>query len=831
MALIPRSDITRNITNSKNVQVLGQRLGDVLPDIWRDQALVPWGGGFTDPHEPRVDWIRSFWAFLVESECEDISLFESWPVIPATTGGDMPVLVSARHRDCVLRLKYEYTASNASQQARGRRGSMKPVKPTGRSAMVLGILTKIGVPLLNVKFATPSSLPKLDIMWQSVGLRAFEAPTALRILLACVDSLSLDVGALLLPEDRDALLEYWQASDLTPEDLQLLKRLPLFEKERQVTGASEQQQRMFVEISSATWHMLPEDIPASDLRGEFLEHKSSVADIYERLGVQPLTRETFYTSFIFAEMQQGTLSLQEFGRHLYDISLHFDQLVARSPAFKDALMAVAFVPMAQGGALVRPHECFDPRNPLFVQFFSDSLPSKIPPRGWGTHVQTEWLNFLEKVGMTCEFSPSVFIDCARQVSQEAREQDVAQRPAAQVASLRSRASRLGRYLIDEFESLKAELGGECEEAQRFFEELSQLALAEPMKPLFENPASPANLAATNAVLVPYAGTFYAPRGTTRLAYNLSWSHGCVAKTPSGVYYIKLEFYRLMRMTPVPVGIAIDHLLFVAQKLSDAQKVAWGWYRTQDAVEDIYTFLGEHVGVNEVATTTIRDRLSHCRCLLLDRRASATSSFVGVSTAAIGSVSGATTASAMGPPQFIDAGSVFLGVETDSPPFVYHQLNLVRAARAPRFLALLGVTESPSPLAIVEWLEAIARGDHAHDMGAEEQLDAVLNLLTIYVEADPQSSPELEQAWPRLLLPDKGGELRPVSETLLDDAPWLHDRIHTDKVPLCHSRLEIETAGKLGVVGLSTSVNECLQPGFEVTPVENQLLTVRPQSHA
>ena len=92
----------------------------------------------------------------------------------------------------------------------------------------------------------------------------------------------------------------------------MLKRLPLFEKE----GSG----REFVPIHDRLWSMLPEDIPVSDLRGEFLKHKVSFAALYESLNVEPLTRERFYVEFIFKEIERDEISEQERGRHMHDVS-------------------------------------------------------------------------------------------------------------------------------------------------------------------------------------------------------------------------------------------------------------------------------------------------------------------------------------------------------------------------------------------------------------------------------------------------------------------------------------------------------------------------------
>jgi hypothetical protein len=73
-------------------------------------------------------------------------------VIPATTNSQTEaILVAAKHRSCVLRLKQELVD-----------GQLRPVALAGRALSVLAILARVGVPLLDTRFARPPLLVKLD---------------------------------------------------------------------------------------------------------------------------------------------------------------------------------------------------------------------------------------------------------------------------------------------------------------------------------------------------------------------------------------------------------------------------------------------------------------------------------------------------------------------------------------------------------------------------------------------------------------------------------------------------------------------------------------------
>ena len=84
------------------IAVLAERLGDVLPSHWHEQRAVVWN---EQPGEPTRAWMSCFWRFLGLQECNDLSPFANWPVIPVTDQGT-PMLLGAKHKNCVLSLRY-----------------------------------------------------------------------------------------------------------------------------------------------------------------------------------------------------------------------------------------------------------------------------------------------------------------------------------------------------------------------------------------------------------------------------------------------------------------------------------------------------------------------------------------------------------------------------------------------------------------------------------------------------------------------------------------------------------------------------------------------------
>ena len=426
-----------------------------------------------------------------------------------------------------------------------------------------------------------------------------------------------------------------------------------------------------------------------------------------------------------------------------------------------------------------------------MQFFADRLPSRRrPPEGWTSSTE-DWLQFLVKAGMMTEMNREAFMDVARGLSDEASH--AAGQTPAYCAALCSRANRLNRYLMENFETFKDESNADITKA--FFDELAGLSIAEPMSPKFDCDRAGGH---ETAVLVPFSSTVYAPQGSTRLTYDLAWSQALVAKIPVGVYYIRVEFYRLLGVAPVRLDVVIEHLLFIAQRLSPEQLREWGWYSVLGAMEEIYQFIAEKA-VDDGSMAQVRERLASCRCLLLDKHAATN-------------------------PTFVDSQTVFTNIEKDAPPFAFHSLNLVRGARVKAsavnghdLLAVLGVRETPTDEDIVAWLFTIESGS-AGLTGINATTTSV-KLLDMYVEAYPEGSPALG----RLRAPDTVGKLRPVHELVIDDAPWLHDRLQLDKVPMVHPMVSIDTARGVGAGALSQAVDEVLEVGFDVAEQQSDLL--------
>lgn len=527
--------------------VLAEHLGAVLPDWWQGNSAVPWTPG-ADTSGPSSQWMDSFWRFLRSDKCTDLTPFDSWPLIPCRMRSpDNPngesVLVSCRNRKCILRIRQEKVQNQ-----------IVPEKLSGRAKKVFDMFARIGVPTLSVAGVNSAddatTVMASELQLTELGIGCFDPHVALQVLDTCNENMAVSLDHL-QPDERELLLGYWQNADLNPAELEILKKLPLFE----IEGS---RSRVFVPITQPggdqrTWYMLPEDIPRNELRGEFLKHVA-FTDLYASLGVEPLSREKFYCEFIFPDIQAGKIGREDTGRHLHDIHLNFEQLLVKMPRFADELAALKFVE-TKGGEMVVPGAAFDPEERLFQQFFPNQVALAENPLGWrvaalaltssGQQLPStmtsrrgsDWLDFLRKVGMITSFSRAVFLKLALEISTDAEK--IAEVGDQDLANyIRPRAEQLSRYLIENVKAFKDEPG----DAAAFFDQVSQLRLAVPiLPPVGVDATAPCVAEAARAVLIPWRGALRCER----VERNVAWSQVPAVKMPTrgnaAYYYINVEF--------------------------------------------------------------------------------------------------------------------------------------------------------------------------------------------------------------------------------------------------------------------------------------------------
>lgn len=124
----------------------------------------------------------------------------------------------------------------------------------------------------------------------------------------------------------------------------------------------------------------------------------------------------------------------------------------------------------------------------------------------------------------------------------------------------------------------------------------------------------------------------------------------------------------------------------------------------------------------------------------------------------------------------------------------------------RGLTRLGRRPSPDATDIVATLESIDAAQRAHGGGPLDEADLQLGLRLLRRLQDLGLP---EEARARLLVPTQAGDLRPLAQVRVDDAPWFSARITGDALAIVHPRVALELIDRLGVQRLSTTTREQL----------------------
>jgi sacsin len=124
----------------------------------------------------------------------------------------------------------------------------------------------------------------------------------------------------------------------------------------------------------------------------------------------------------------------------------------------------------------------------------------------------------------------------------------------------------------------------------------------------------------------------------------------------------------------------------------------------------------------------------------------------------------------------------------------------------RGLTRIGRRPGADATDIVATLESIDAAQRAIGGGPLEEVELQLALRLLRRLQD-LALPEDARA--RLLVPTQAGDLRPLAQVRVDDAPWFSARIHSDALAVVHPRIALELIDRLGVRRLSTTTREQL----------------------
>lgn len=709
--------------------------------------------------------------------------FSEWPLLPAhveeAPGSLMNVLVAPRYADRVLRrpamVESGVGASLSSSDCRVIRLlqtigvaflddsysfkfpigqtpirlcsplSTQPLRTTARVLLPNG-------PLKLSELLTESNLP--PSFCSTSGVEVFSPSATLRVLTD--EGTNLDwskVG----PAEADVLLHYFETAELSDNQLDTVRMLPVFELE---PPGDELVGRCVALSSIVAPRELPSDLPAGVGRECFLRSKATVAPkLYLRLGIVPMSVAELYQYHVFPLFQDMDDTMRF--KHMCAVARN---LASANTADYDALLAaarpLAWVRVADG-SLVAARDTLDPSNLVFRHFFHERLPVEVgDSRSWQ-------LPLLRLLGCRSEFDSQTFLECSRLAAAE---------------QSRDKASALLRHLASDWESFQRELAT-SEARKEFWRELGSLALA----PVSAAPFGAFSAAAAKLVPLPSVALPLRVEGydTSRrqvrdglllftqrpvledVAYFTRGLRDALGMEPPSLAEVLRHLEQITERGPTPFEHDLRQSSSFSATTVASQITSRISFTLEQTMDEIYTFLADHCTSGGEAAVALAEKASTSRPILVRE--------LGVGAA-----------------RFVQGSAVFRELPTnDLSPYAFHlsgvPASLQRHPRASVLLELLGVKKEPSAADILRWLDDVAanEGVYRNDARTLSEAGLVLTDKMLRLLSKLQITDEVLS---NLLLPDVNRVLYPARRLVLNDAPWLSQRIDSSKLRICHPRI-------------------------------------------
>ena len=380
----------------------------------------------TQESVPNRQWVEAVWKFLNEetkcsvkeegktpSQEEDIERINTilqplsnWSILPCTETIQMAPSGRTEHFLVPLNLAQavlDFSGSDIDADISKLVESLRKLSLAEVNYNFLPDDSKFLARKLVASLKTPESLLKSLELKMATNLDAIE-------------------GKLTRPECHDILAYFSRnVKRLQERDKLALMKLPFY----QTTHGG---------LTSAwceTICVLPHGIPreeieelGSRLNVVFLEERKSLLPLYKFLEFKCVSAVDFYCKFILQNMAIFSSTARSTHlMHIRDVILpglsqgdiSDEQKLLEQRQLKQRLLGclseIAFVPFTDG-SLKRASFYYEPGH----QVFSELLPEHMfPPEPFNT---PEWLEFLKKIGLTCEVSADLFLKFATEIERE-----------------------------------------------------------------------------------------------------------------------------------------------------------------------------------------------------------------------------------------------------------------------------------------------------------------------------------------------------------------------------------------------------------------------------
>ncbi|RAL41091.1 hypothetical protein DM860_008789 [Cuscuta australis] len=357
-----------------NAKHLAQLLHKLIPSSWKYKSMVRWEHNGLDNH-PSESWFILFWQYL-HLQCESLSLFDDWPIIPSTSGH-------------LYRPSKQVNLINTEKLPERLRY----------------VLDKIGCKM----FASQYGFEHPDL---SLCVNNATGSAVLESIFGIVSSSGGVVQTylhLLEADERDELKNFlldpkWYiGGNMSDCDLWKCKKLPIYRVYDGESVCSFQ----FSDLVDPQKYLPPKDISNSFLGSDFICTSSEIEEniLHRYYGLERMSKAHFYRRQVFGKIRD----MQAGDRDHIMLSVLSDLplLCIEDSCFKEALRELEFVPI-RTGSIKCPSALYDPRNEELLVLLEDSglFPS-------GAFMESEILDVLQGLGLRTSASPETVLQSAQ----------------------------------------------------------------------------------------------------------------------------------------------------------------------------------------------------------------------------------------------------------------------------------------------------------------------------------------------------------------------------------------------------------------------------------
>ncbi|XP_047319790.1 sacsin isoform X2 [Impatiens glandulifera] len=358
-----------------NVNHLLEFFPKFVPVHWKYESEVLWDPVSNASH-PTSEWLVLFWRYL-RDQCEKLSLFGDWPVLPSLSGH--------LHRP--------------STQSR-----MLSVVELPEN--LRGILVNLGCKILHSSYG----IEHPDLCHYVNQADAAGVLESIFDVAASSGGIA-QVFHLITSKDRDELRQFllypkWYIGPMADSDIMKCKKLPIY----RVYGGDEYHD-IFQNSGAEDLqkYLPPQNVPECLLSSAFICSLSTNEEeiLNKYYGVERMRKARFYKQCAFNQVSELQPEFRD--NIMLSILQELPQLSVEDSSFKESLKKLKFVPTSSG-LLKSPEVLYDPRNEELYDLLedSDNFPS-------GVFEDSVILDMLQSLGLKTSVSLETIVQSARQV--------------------------------------------------------------------------------------------------------------------------------------------------------------------------------------------------------------------------------------------------------------------------------------------------------------------------------------------------------------------------------------------------------------------------------